>query len=56
MKDVTFFDGSMGISYELKRKLKELNINEENNKIEFFDSAQSNLKKQRFFEILYNKK
>ena len=56
LKDVTFFDGSMGISYELKRKLKELNINEENNKIEFFDSAQSNLKKQRFFEILYNKK
>lgn len=57
--NVAFFDGSIGVSKEVKRKLEEKNLlnNNINNiqKIEFFDSSNSLTKKNRFFEIL-NKK
>lgn len=54
--DVTFFDGSTGVSKEVKRRLIDANLLNENSSskstIEFFDSSKSATKEKRFYEIL----
>lgn len=54
--DVTFFDGGVGVSKEVKRKLEENNLLNKDithlSKVEFFDSANNKNKRTRFFEIL----
>lgn len=54
--DVTFFDGSVGVSKEAKRRLIEANLlnedNPEKGTVEFFDSSNNIDKEKRFFEIL----
>lgn len=48
-----FFDGSIGVSKELKKKIEEYQIPLENlDKVEFFDSSNSKIKKERFYKIL----
>lgn len=57
--NVTFFDGSIGVSKEVKRRLEGENLINNNttnsSKIEFFDSTNSKLKRTRFFTILTEK-
>lgn len=51
--DVKFFDSSLGVARQLKRKLLD-NMNLEG-KIYFYDSSDDDTKKERFFKILNNK-
>lgn len=50
--DVEFYDGSKGVSQQLKRKIEQKQIREQRQKIEFYDSSNSKLKENRFFKIL----
>ena len=52
LNNPNFFDGGHGISMQLKRTIEKYNIKKSKNKIEFFDSSNNKLKKERFFEIL----
>lgn len=55
--NVQFFDGSVGISKQLKKLLEEANLENLNKMlktIEFIDSSKDELKEKRFFEILNN--
>ncbi|MCI8574925.1 MAG: glutamate racemase [Bacilli bacterium] len=47
-----FYDGSKGLSEELERKLKNEGNESQKEKIEFYDSSNSELKKERFFKFL----
>lgn len=52
---VSFFDGSHGISMELKRKVIDKGLfNNGSGKIIFIDSSNDNNKKKRFFEYIKN--
>lgn len=52
--DVTFYDGSKGVTKELLRVLKMYNIKYESDelKIKFIDSSQNEFKEKRFWELL----
>ena len=52
--DVTFYDGSIGVTKELLRVLKIHNIKYEYDKLEikFIDSSQNKFKEKRFWELL----
>lgn len=52
--DVTFYDGSKGVTKELLRVLKMHNIKYESDelKIKFIDSSQNEFKEKRFWELL----
>ncbi len=50
--NVKFFEGSIGISKELERKIKITGIKETKQIIEFFDSNNEKRKEKRFFEII----
>lgn len=52
--DVTFYDGSKGVTKELLRVLKIHNINYEYDelKIKFIDSSQNEFKEKRFWKLL----
>ena len=52
--DVTFYDGSKGVTKELLRVLKIHNIKYEYDKLEikFIDSSQNKFKEKRFWELL----
>ena len=52
--DITFYDGSKGVTKELLRVLKIHNINYEYDelKIKFIDSSQNEFKEKRFWELL----
>lgn len=51
--NVKFFDGSVGVSKELKRRLEEKGLlTEEEFSIEFYDSSNSKEKEERFYDIL----
>lgn len=53
--DVIFFDGSLGVSNRAYELLSKNNLSsDKEGKIEFYDSSNSDVKKNRFFEILYN--
>lgn len=49
-----FYDGNKGLSEELKRKIEanKFLLKEEKSKIEFYDSSNSEIKKERFFKYL----
>ena len=52
-EDVEFFDGAQGVVNHLKKILKEKDLLEENEgKIQFIDSQNSEKKEERFFRIL----
>lgn len=52
--DVNFFDGSIGVSKELKRQMINHNmLTDEEFKLEFYDSSKSEAKEKRFNEIIY---
>ena len=51
--NVNFFDGSIGIANELKRKAEDLRIEKIRDlEIEFIDSSSNELKKKRFYEVI----
>lgn len=51
--NVTFFDGSIGVANELKRKIDKLQIHlQKQYSLEFIDSSQNEKKKDRFYKIL----
>ena len=52
--DITFYDGSKGVTKELLRVLKIHNINYEYKELEikFIDSSQNEFKEKRFWELL----
>lgn len=54
LDDVTFYDGSKGVTKELLRVLKIHNINYEYKELEikFIDSSQNEFKEKRFWELL----
>ena len=55
MGDVKIFYGAKSLAKHLQEILKEKNLlNNENGKIEFIDSKNSEKNKDRFFEILEN--
>ncbi len=50
--EVIFYDGSKGIVKELKRKIQDINLKEEEPKIIFWDSSHKLEKEKRFYQIL----
>ncbi len=50
--NVKFFDGSMGIAKRLQEVIKEHHIQESESKVEFIDSSNSEVKKNRFWALL----
>lgn len=50
--NVEFFDGSIGVSQELKRQLERKHLSKEAYSLEFIDSSNDPKKKERFFSIL----
>ena len=51
--DVNFFDGSVGVSRELKRRLEEKKLlTSDEFYLEFYDSSTDNDKEKRFYEII----
>lgn len=53
--NVIFFDGSVGVARKLKTVVEEMNIDEEDLKIEFIDSSKDKNKEKRFYDIIYEK-
>ena len=55
--EVIFFNGAPNLAKHLKDVLEEKSLKEkQEGKIEFIDSKNSESKKNRFYEILYDKK
>lgn len=50
--NVIFFDGSVGVARKLKTVVEEMNIYEEDLKIEFIDSSKDKNKEKRFYSLL----
>ena len=50
--NVHFFDGSVGVSKELKRQLEKNNISFEKYSLEFIDSSKDKKKEERFYALL----
>lgn len=50
--DVTFYDGSIGVSKRLKEIIYQTKLKEESFQVEFIDSSKNPEKEKRFFEIL----
>ena len=52
---VNFYDGAKGVSLELKRQLEKNNLlSNDNFSLEFYDSSNNDIKKQRFMEFMNN--
>lgn len=53
--DVTFYDGSVGVTKNLKRIVKEISLQEQDLQIDFIDSSHLLCKEKRFYELLDKK-
>ena len=52
-KDIKFFDGAPNLAKHLKEVLKENNLlQDQEGKIEFIDSQNLEIKKERFFKVI----
>lgn len=50
--DVTFVDGSVGVANRLKQVVQDIDLKETGFNLEFIDSANSDVNKNRFYELL----
>lgn len=50
--DVTFVDGSVGVAKRLKQVVQDIDLKETSFNLEFIDSANSDVNKKRFYELL----
>ena len=54
--DIKFFDSAYGVTKQLKKKIEELDIKEEKQKIYFYDSNNNKEKENRFYKIIEKEK